>query len=79
MYTAKKGLVEKQNPSVKKNEQELWYSAFEASVVSINLYGFNRSYCGDLCKYCSTSYTFTLVIIVDVNTAFFKFSLEISR
>ncbi|XP_052099855.1 protein mono-ADP-ribosyltransferase PARP15-like [Mytilus californianus] len=48
MYTAKKGLIEKQNPSGTANEQELWYSAFDDSVVSINLYGFNRSYCGDL-------------------------------
>ncbi|CAC5406004.1 PARP10_14_15 [Mytilus coruscus] len=48
MYTSKKGLIEKQNPSGTANEQELWYSAFDASVVSINLYGFNRSYCGDL-------------------------------
>jgi hypothetical protein len=44
MYAAKRSLLEKQNQNVK-NEQELWHGTQEKAVVSINLYGFNRSYC----------------------------------
>ena len=44
MYAAKRALMNKQNPNIK-NEQELWHGTPESAVVSINLYGFNRSYC----------------------------------
>ena len=44
MYAAKCSLMEKQNQNVK-NEQELWHGTPESAIVSINLYGFNRSYC----------------------------------
>jgi len=44
MYAAKRSLMEKQNQNVK-NEQELWHGTQDTAVVSINLYGFNRSYC----------------------------------
>lgn len=47
MYAAKRDLIEKQNPSGTQNEKELWHGTPEAAVVSINFYGFNRSYCRD--------------------------------
>ena len=54
MYAAKRSLMEQQNKNVK-NEQELWHGTPESAVVSINLYGFNRSYCtansSKLCLY----------------------------
>lgn len=28
------------------NERQLWHGTSEAAVDSINMYGFNRSYCG---------------------------------
>ena len=45
-YTAKKKLLEKQNPPNTQNEQTLWHGTASDAVPSINTYGFNRSYCG---------------------------------
>jgi hypothetical protein len=54
MYAAKRSSMENQNKNVK-NEQELWHGTPENAVVSINMYGFNRSYCASnsskLCLY----------------------------
>ena len=54
MYAAKRSLMNQQNQNVK-NEQELWHGTPESAVISINLYGFNRSYCtansSKLCLY----------------------------
>jgi hypothetical protein len=51
---AKRSLMNQQNQNVK-NEQELWHGTPESAVISINLYGFNRSYCtansSKLCLY----------------------------
>lgn len=47
MYAAKRHLMESQNPKGTQNERELWHGTPEAAVISINLYGFNRSYCRD--------------------------------
>ncbi|XP_076101198.1 protein mono-ADP-ribosyltransferase PARP11-like [Mytilus galloprovincialis] len=44
MYAAKKALMDKQNPPGRKNEKELWHGTSYNTVVSINLYGFNKSY-----------------------------------
>lgn len=50
MYAAKKALLDKQNPTGTVNEKDLWHGTPEKSVVSINFYGFNRSYCRDNSK-----------------------------
>ncbi|XP_052099782.1 protein mono-ADP-ribosyltransferase PARP14-like isoform X2 [Mytilus californianus] len=50
MYAAKKALIEKQNPQGHKNEQELWHGTPDKAILSINMYGFNRSYCSDNSK-----------------------------
>lgn len=47
MYAAKKALIDKQNPPGTNNEKELWHGTPDSAVVSINFYGFNRSYCQD--------------------------------
>lgn len=47
MYATKKALIEKQNPQGTKNEQELWHGTPDKAILSINMYGFNRSYCSD--------------------------------
>ncbi|XP_071171397.1 protein mono-ADP-ribosyltransferase PARP14-like isoform X2 [Mytilus edulis] len=50
MYAAKKALIEKQNPQGHNNEQELWHGTPDKAILSINMYGFNRSYCSDNSK-----------------------------
>lgn len=45
-YVAKKKLLESQNPKGTQNERELWHGTAPEAVNSINLHGFNRSYCG---------------------------------
>ncbi|XP_071171386.1 protein mono-ADP-ribosyltransferase PARP14-like [Mytilus edulis] len=50
MYAAKKALMDKQNPPGTNNEKELWHSPPNEAIFSINVYGFNRSYCQDKSK-----------------------------
>ncbi|XP_076102010.1 protein mono-ADP-ribosyltransferase PARP15-like [Mytilus galloprovincialis] len=50
MYAAKRDLMVKTNPQGTNNEKELWHGTPESAVVSINFYGFNRSYCQDNSK-----------------------------
>ena len=45
-YSAKKKLMEQQNPPGTQNERILWHGTAPAAVKSINALGFNRSYCG---------------------------------
>ncbi|CAG2237184.1 PARP10_14_15 [Mytilus edulis] len=49
-YSAKKDLLEKQNPRGQQNEQELWHGTQDKAILSINMFGFNRSYCSDNSK-----------------------------
>ncbi|KAL8567911.1 hypothetical protein ACOMHN_059033 [Nucella lapillus] len=44
-YMAKKAHLEKQNAGVQ-NEKTLWHGTSSDAITNINLYGFNRSFCG---------------------------------
>ncbi|KAK7492158.1 hypothetical protein BaRGS_00016632, partial [Batillaria attramentaria] len=44
-YAVKRSQLERQNPGVE-NERTLWHGTSSAAVVTINNYGFSRSYCG---------------------------------
>ena len=47
-YAAKRAHIEQHvDQSTFKVEQELWHGASSNAIVSINYYGFNRSYCGN--------------------------------
>ncbi|KAL5022101.1 hypothetical protein ScPMuIL_001256 [Solemya velum] len=45
-YMTKKRLMELQNSHISQNERTLWHGTSQEATDSINLYGFNRSYCG---------------------------------
>lgn len=46
-YAAKRAHIEQHVDQNTKLEMDLWHGAPPASIVSINYYGFNRSYCGN--------------------------------
>ncbi|XP_056005276.1 protein mono-ADP-ribosyltransferase PARP14-like isoform X3 [Ostrea edulis] len=46
-YAAKRAHIEKHVDQNTTLEQDLWHGAPPTAIVSINYYGFNRSYCGD--------------------------------
>ncbi|KAH3794946.1 hypothetical protein DPMN_148488 [Dreissena polymorpha] len=50
-YHAKKKQLEEQNPPGTINERFLWHGTTESTVDSVNLHGFNRSYCGKNATY----------------------------
>ncbi|XP_052223868.1 protein mono-ADP-ribosyltransferase PARP14-like [Dreissena polymorpha] len=50
-YHAKKKQLEEQNPPGTTNERFLWHGTTESTVDSVNLHGFNRSYCGKNATY----------------------------
>ncbi|KAL5021467.1 hypothetical protein ScPMuIL_000622 [Solemya velum] len=45
-YMARKELLQKQNKKGTQNERNLWHGTMESVIDSINIQGFNRSYCG---------------------------------
>lgn len=47
-YAAKKAYIEQHvDQNTQTLEMELWHGAAPKAIVSINYYGFNRSYCGN--------------------------------